>query len=405
MPDGGYGVEISVLGGLDQIAPSEWDSCAAPECAGGARSDNPFLTWRFLRALEQSGSVGPGTGWIPRHLAARADDGQGGGGLIGVMPLYAKTHSQGEYVFDHSWAHAFENAGGRYYPKLQCAVPFTPVAGRRILTNPSGPLPQEAALAALAQGAVQLAAQMEVSSLHLTFCTEREWRAGGEMGLLRRQGQQFIWRNRDPATGLPFADFEAFLGSLSSRKRKAIRKERREANANVEVIAFTGDAIEPEHWDDFWRFYQDTGSRKWGSPYLTREFFDIAHQTMRDDVLLVMARREGRFVAGALNFIGRDALFGRYWGCVEHHPCLHFELCYHRAVDYALAHGLGRVEAGAQGEHKLARGYMPEPTFSLHWIADSGFRRAVAEYLERERRSVEREIEYLAELKPFRRGS
>lgn len=399
MPDGGYGIEIEVLGGLDQISQSEWDSCAAPEEADGGRPESPFLTWRFLSALEESGSVGPGTGWIPRHLVAKAD-----GAVIGGMPLYAKGHSQGEYVFDHSWAHAYEKAGGRYYPKLQGAVPFTPVEGPRFLTNPAGPLPRDAAMAALTQGAVQLASQMGVSSLHLTFCQKDECDAGGEMGLLQRQNQQFRWRNRNPESGEPFADFDDFLGSLSSRKRKAIRKERREANANVEVLEFTGDAIEPEHWDDFWRFYQDTGARKWGSPYLTREFFDFAQQTMRDDILLVMARREGRFVAGALNFIGRDALFGRYWGCVEHHPCLHFELCYYRAIDYALTHGLGRVEAGAQGEHKLARGYLPEPTYSLHWIADPGFRRAVADYLEEERRAVDHEIAYLAEFKPFRRG-
>ncbi len=401
MPDGGYGIEISVLGGLDQIGQSEWDSCAAPEAADGGRPDNPFLTWRFLRALEESGSVGQGTGWIARHLVARTD----GGALIGVMPVYAKGHSQGEYVFDHNWAHAYENAGGSYYPKLQCAAPFTPVAGRRFLTNPSGPLPREAAIAALTQGAVQLSSEMGVSSLHLTFCDAEEWAAGGEMGLLQRQGQQFFWRNRHPESGAAFADFDDFLGSLSSRKRKAVRKERREANAHVEVLEFTGDAIEPEHWDDFWRFYQDTGARKWGSPYLTREFFDIAQQTMRDDILLVMARRDGRFVAGALNYVGRDALFGRYWGCVEHHPCLHFELCYYRAIDYALAQGLLRVEAGAQGEHKLSRGYMPEATYSLHWIADPGFRKAVADYLERERAAVDQEIEYLAEFKPFRRGT
>ncbi len=400
MPDGGYGIEISVLGGLDQISPADWDCCAAPEAADGGRPENPFLTWRFLRALEESGSVGPGSGWSPRHLVARTE----AGALIGVMPLYAKGHSQGEYVFDHSWAHAFESAGGRYYPKLQGAVPFTPVAGRRFLTNPDGPFPREVALAALAQGVVQLASQMGVSSLHVTFCDWEEWAACGEMGFLQRTGQQFFWRNRDPGTGAPFADFDDFLQSLSSRKRKAIRKERREAVAEVEVLEFTGDAIEPEHWDDFWRFYQDTGSRKWGSPYLTREFFDIAQETMRDDILLVMARREGRFVAGALNFIGRDALFGRYWGCVEHHPCLHFELCYYRAIDYALAHGLGRVEAGAQGEHKLSRGYMPEPTYSLHWIADPGFRRAVAKYLEEEREAVGQEIDFLAQFKPFKRG-
>ncbi len=388
--DGGDVFEITTLGGLDEIAAEEWDSCAAPEAADGGRPFDPFTTHRFLKALEDSGSVGRGSGWAPRHLTARL-----GGGLVAVMPLYAKGHSQGEYVFDHSWAHAYENAGGRYYPKLQSAVPFTPATGRRFLTAAGAP--REAAIAALTQGAAQLAARNGVSSVHVTFCTEEEYEAGGELGLLQRAGQQFHWTNEG------YSSFEDFLAALSSRKRKQIRRERRTAmESGLTIRHLAGDDLRPEHWDAFWRFYQDTGSRKWGSPYLTRAFFDLVQERMRDDALLILAERNGRPVAGALNFIGRETLFGRYWGCVEHHDCLHFELCYHRAIDAAIEMGLKRVEAGAQGEHKLARGYLPVPTYSLHWIADPGFRRAVAEYLEAEREAVGEDIAILSEHSPFR---
>jgi len=312
------------------------------------------------------------------------------------MPLYAKGHSQGEYIFDHNWAQAWEGAGGRYYPKLQAAVPFTPATGRRFLTRPGF---EAEGRAALLEAALTLARRSKVSSLHVTFCTAAERAWGEAAGLLARSTQQFHWLNR----GYP--DFEAFLADLSSRKRKAIRRERERARAfGGEIVALTGDAIEPGHWDAFWRFYQDTGGRKWGRPYLTRAFFDRVQATMRDDALLVLARRRGRWVAGALNFIGRDTLYGRYWGCLEDHPFLHFELCYYRAIDWAIARGLARVEAGAQGVHKLARGYLPVETHSLHWIADPRFARAVADYLRAERRAVGEEIEVLTRYGPFRRA-
>ncbi|MDF0596037.1 GNAT family N-acetyltransferase [Psychromarinibacter halotolerans] len=382
-------IDIDLHGSLAEIPAEDWDACACPEAADGGRPDDPFTTHRFLLALERSGSVGPGTGWQPRHVTAKMD-----GETIACAPMYAKGHSQGEYIFDHSWAHAYENAGGRYYPKLQIAVPFTPATGRRLLTRPGL---EEMGQSALIQGAVQLASENRLSSVHVTFCTEAEAKAGDEMGLMHRLSDQFHWLNHD------YADFDAFLADLSSRKRKNIRKERQQAqNFGGEIIALTGDAIEPEHWDAFWRFYQDTGSRKWGSPYLTRDFFHEAQETLRDDILLVLAVREGRYVAGALNFIGRKTLYGRYWGCTEHHPCLHFELCYYQAIDYAIANGLSRVEAGAQGEHKLARGYLPTQCHSLHWIADEGFRRAVAEYLDAERAAVDNEIEVLTSYGPFR---
>ncbi len=386
--DGSERIEITVLPGLGDIAAEEWDACAGDGTSG--RPVDPFTTHRFLKALEDSRSVGRGTGWMPRHLVARA-----GGIAIAVLPLYAKSHSQGEYIFDHNWAHAWERAGGRYYPKLQAAVPFTPATGRRFLTRPG--LEAEGR-AALLQGALALAEQHGVSGLHVTFCTAEERAWGEAQGLLGRTTQQFHWLNH----GYP--DFDAFLADLASRKRKAIRRERAGARAfGGEIVALTGDALEPAHWDAFWRFYQDTGSRKWGHPYLTRAFFERVQATMRDDMLLVLARRAGRWVAGALNFIGRDTLFGRYWGCTEEHPFLHFELCYYQAIDWAIGHRLARVEAGAQGEHKLARGYLPTPTHSLHWLADAGFARAVAQYLRAEEAAVDHEIEVLTAYGPFRR--
>ncbi|MFZ1727239.1 MAG: GNAT family N-acetyltransferase [Albidovulum sp.] len=382
-------IEVTVLTGLDGIDAADWESCACPEAATG-RPVDPFTTHRFLSALEMSGSVGPGTGWQPRHLVARS-----AGQVIGVTPLYVKGNSQGEYIFDHSWADAWERAGGHYYPKLQIAVPFTPATGRRFLTKPGW---ETVGLSALLQGAVQIAADNMLSSLHITFCTEIEAKAGLDLGLLHRITQQFHWENH------AYADFGAFLAALSSRRRKTIRKERETAQAFGGTIRhLTGSAIRPEHWDAFWSFYQDTGRRKWGHPYLTREFFDIAQETLRDDILLVIAERGGHPIAGALNFIGRNTLFGRYWGAIEHHPCLHFELCYYQAIDFAIAQGLARVEAGAQGEHKIARGYLPVKTHSLHWIADAGFRKAVARYLDEERRAVGEEIAVLTEYGPFRK--
>lgn len=381
-------IEIQVLDSMGQIAPRVWDACAR---AGSGRAADPFTTHRFLSALETSGSVGPGTGWQPRHLTALRD-----GQVIACAPAYAKSHSQGEYVFDHSWAHAYERAGGRYYPKLQLAVPFTPVTGPRFLTVPGQEVTGQAALA---HGAVQLAADAGLSSVHVTFCTPSEAQAGQQMGLMHRTGQQFHWLNRG------YAGFDDFLADLSSRKRKAIRKERRTAqDFGGTIRRLTGDQIQPHHWDAFWTFYQDTGARKWGQPYLTRRFFDRIHDSMRDDVLLILAERDGQPIAGALNFLGQDTLFGRYWGCIEDHPCLHFEACYYQAIDHAIALGLSKIEAGAQGEHKLARGYLPVQTQSLHWVADPGFARAIDQFLTAERKAVAEDIEILTDYGPFRKA-
>ena len=389
MPMDGRAIEITAHTSLDAIAPEDWDACACPEASTG-RAIDPFTTYRFLKALEDSRSVGVGTGWDPRYLAA-VQDGQ----VIAVAPLFGKSHSQGEYMFDHNFAHAFERAGGRYYPKLQIAAPFTPVTGRRFLTRPGF---ETIGMSALVQGAVQLAADNDLSSVHATFCTEAEALAGAEMGLLHRTSQQYHWANNG------YADWDGFLAALSSRKRKTLRKERRTAqDFGGEFVQLTGDDIQPEHWDAFWEFYQDTGARKWGQPYLTRKFFEIAHETMRDDILLVFAMRDGVPIAGALNMIGRETLFGRYWGCTEHHACMHFEVCYYQAIDYAIAHGLTGVEAGAQGEHKLARGYLPVTTHSLHWFADEGFRVAVADYLKAERAAIDEEIEVLTTYGPFKK--
>lgn len=384
-------IEISVLTSLSEIPAGDWDACACPEAADGGRPLDPFTTHRFLKALEDSGSVGVGTGWQPRHVVARE-----AGEVLGVMPLYAKSHSQGEYIFDHNWAHAWERAGGRYYPKLQIAVPFTPATGRRFLTRPGH---ESDGMIALMQGALEIANRNRLSSVHATFCTAEEAERGASMGLMHRVTQQYHWENDG------YASFDDFLAALSSRKRKTIRRERRIAQGfGGEIVALTGDAIRPEHWDAFWEFYQDTGARKWGTPYLTRAFFDIAHEVLRDDILLVLAIRNGRPVAGALNFIGREALYGRYWGALEHHDCLHFELCYYQAIDFAIENGLLRVEAGAQGEHKLARGYLPVEIHSLHWIGDPGFAKAVADYLEAERMAVGEDIEVLTSYGPFRKS-
>lgn len=380
-------IEITLHPSLAEISASDWDACANPE---GGRPEDPFTTYRFLKALEDSGSVGGRSGWQPRYLVARAD-----GQVIACAPMYAKGHSQGEYIFDFNWAQAYENAGGAYYPKLQIAVPFTPATGRRFLTRPGY---EAMGMSALIQGAVQVASDNELSSLHITFCTEAEALAGAEMGLMSRVGQQFHWVNRD------YANFDGFLADLSSRKRKNIRRERAEAQGfGGQILALTGNDIQPEHWDAFWRFYQDTGNRKWGTPYLTRAFFDCAQESLRDDMLLVLAMNDGRPVAGALNFIGRGTLFGRYWGSTEYYPSLHFELCYYQAIDYAIKNGLSRVEAGAQGEHKLARGYLPVATHSLHWIGDLAFRDAIARYLIAETRAVDEEIEVLTAYGPFKR--
>lgn len=377
-------LQADLLNGMTEISAQDWDALACPE----ARAIDPFTTHRFLAALDASGSTGEGTGWQTRPLVLRD------GAAVAALPLYVKSHSQGEYIFDHGWAQALERAGGSYYPKLQVAVPFTPATGRRFLGDPSY-------REALLETAISLADQNGLSSLHFTFCTEEEAEAlAGKHGVLHRVTQQFHWENHD------YSSFDDFLSALSSRKRKMIRKERETARASgLQIRSLTGAELEPAHWDAFWRFYQDTGARKWGTPYLTRAFFDEIQRRMRDDVLLVLAFDGARPVAGALNFIGRDTLFGRYWGCIEDHPCLHFELCYYQAIDWAIAKGLSRVEAGAQGEHKLARGYLPTPVHSLHYIADPAFRDAVARYLEQERRAVDEEIEVLTAYGPFRRVS
>ncbi|WP_432450356.1 GNAT family N-acetyltransferase [Aliiroseovarius marinus] len=383
-------INIRTHSSIAAIEPADWDACAAPETAHGGRPTDPFTTHRFLSALEQSGSVGEGTGWQPQHLSVTS-----GESLIAVMPLYVKSHSQGEYVFDHGWAEAYERAGGQYYPKLQSAVPFTPVTGRRLLTHPDF---ADIGQAALLQGLVQIASENGLSSAHVTFCNESEATFAAQSGLLHRTGLQYHWQNDG------YADFDAFLTTLSARKRKQIRKERRVAQGFGGVIRqLSGPEIRPAHWDAFWQFYQDTGARKWGRPYLTRAFFDAIHDTMADDLLLVVADRDGVPVAGALNVIGRDTLFGRYWGALQDHPCLHFELCYYQALDYAIRHQLSRVEAGAQGDHKLARGYMPVETQSVHWINDPGFRDAVARFLSDERRLVANDIDALAQMGPFHR--
>ena len=312
-----------------------------------------------------------------------------------MAPLYGKSHSQGEYIFDHNFAQAYENSGGEYYPKLQMAVPHTPATGRRLLVAPEH---VEIARSALVQGAVQLAAEHKLSSLHITFCTQSEAEAGAQMGLHPRKSQQFHWINDG------YDSFDDFLANLSSRKRKNIRKERTQAQdfgGDIEIL--TGDDIQPHHWDAFWTFYQDTGTRKWGTPYLTRQFFNEAQAHLRHDMLLVLAKINCRYVAGALNFIGRDALYGRYWGCVQDFPCLHFELCYYQAIDFAISQRLMRVEAGAQGAHKLARGYLPVVTHSLHWFGDAGFSDAVARYLQAEREAVDDEIDVLTSYGPFKK--
>ena len=379
---------IELAEGVVSIPAGDWDAVACPEARDGTRPIDPFTTHRFLRALEVSGSVGPGTGWSPRPAVLRLD-----GRLVGAAPVYVKGNSQGEYIFDHSWAEAWTRAGGRYYPKLQIAVPFTPATGARFL----GPPESRAALARTLQSVCQ---ENGLSSAHVTFCTQAEAEALAERGWLHRVTEQFHWQSRG------YGSFDDFLSDLSSRKRKMIRKEREGALASgLKVQRLTGADLWPEHWDAFWTFYQDTGGRKWGRPYLTRAFFDEIHRTMADDVLLVLAFDGDRPVAGALNLIGRETLYGRYWGCVEDHPFLHFELCYYQAIDWAIAAGLARVEAGAQGEHKLARGYLPSAVHSAHWITDASFRRAVADYLQAERRAIDQDIEVMTALGPFRRGS
>jgi len=374
-----------IVHSIADVPAAAWNACANP---GGAIADNPFLDHAFLHALEASGSATARTGWQPFHVVL-----EDSGRVVGVVPMYLKNHSRGEYVFDHAWADAWHRAGGKYYPKLQVSVPFTPATGRRLLAKPSAGDVEQQLIAAC----VQVARQTEVSSLHLTFLPEEQWRALGDAGLLQRVDQQFHWQNHG------YASFDDFLGELASKKRKNLKRERREAVENgIDIEWVTGSDIREHHWDAFFKFYMDTGSRKWGSPYLTRKFFSFVTETMADRILLVMCRRDGRYIAGALNFIGSDALYGRNWGCIEDHRFLHFEACYYQAIDFAIDRKLARVEAGAQGPHKVARGYVPQPTYSAHWIADAGFRDAIARYLKEERAYVQQDIDYLNEHTPFR---
>ena len=390
--------QIRVLASLDQIERDQWNSLA-PQCAkldvnSPPRPANPFLSHEFLYALEKSGSANAETGWLGQHLILESVDGT----PLGALPCYLKNHSQGEYVFDHGWADAFMRAGGDYYPKLQCCIPFTPATGPRLLV-PEGNKSEIAKLA-LAQGLRQLTERHGASSAHVTFIAKEESDFFASQGFLQRTDQQFHWRNRD------FTDFDDFLSSLSSRKRKNIKKERKTAieTASIEIEHLTGDQLTEEIWDIFFQFYMDTGSRKWGRPYLTREFYTLIGQSMADQILLIMAKRDGRYVAGAINFIGDDCLYGRHWGCVEDHPLLHFEVCYYQAIEFAIANNLATVEAGAQGDHKLSRGYEPVTTHSAHWIAHPGLRDAVGDYLEQERQHVEMENEALMTHSPFRKS-
>lgn len=388
-------LRIRVLASIADIPADTWDACA--QLAGGSASNlkgggSPFVSHAFLAALEASRSVAARTGWQPQHLLLE----DAGGAVIGAAPCYLKSHSRGEYVFDYGWAEAYERAGGRYYPKLQVAVPFTPVTGPRLLVPPGSST--ETTQAALLAGLIELARLREASSVHITFPTEAEWRFAAEQGFLQRTDQQFHWDNAG------FATFEDFLGRLAARKRKVIRRERREALApGIDILWLTGSDLTEGTWDAFFAFYMETGSRKWGRPYLTRDFFSRIGQSMADSILLIMAKRAGRLIAGALNFIGADTLYGRHWGAIEHHPYLHFEVCYYQAIEFAIARKLGRVEAGAQGEHKLARGYLPNTTYSAHYIADPALRRAVADYLRHERAYVEAAGHELSQASPFRK--
>jgi predicted N-acyltransferase len=385
MPDGREPMQIRTIESIAAMPAAAWDACAG--------SDNPFVGHAFLRALEDSRSVGGRTGWLPRHVVVE----DGAGALLAAAPMYVKSHSQGEYVFDHGWAEAYERAGGRYYPKLQVAVPFTPVPGPRLLVRP-GPSADDAR-AALLHGLVEIAKRLNVSSLHVTFPHAQDVTHLTDAGLMLRLGCQYHWSNRGYRT------FDDFLADLSSRKRKAIRKERREALAGgLAIRALSGDDIKPRHWDAFFAFYMDTGGRKWGRPYLTRAFFECLGATLADRIVLMLAEQDGRPVAGALNLRGAEALYGRNWGCLGDYRFLHFEACYYQAIDYAIAHGLQRVEAGAQGEHKIQRGYLPVPTWSAHWIRDTGFAAAVEDFLGRERAAMEAEMQGLAQYSPFRQG-
>jgi len=386
MPDGREPTTVNVLDSITEAGAAEWDACAG--------ADNPFCSHGFLAALEDSGSAAADSGWLPRHLIVRDE----AGGLVAAAPLYLKSHSYGEYVFDWGWAEAYERAGGSYYPKLLSAVPFTPVTGPRLLVR--GDLEdtlRDELAEALSAGMVRLAERLGVSSLHVTFPTKAEWLRLSERGLLLRTGQQFHWQNRD------YRGFDDFLADLTSRKRKAIRKERASvAGHGLDIRALTGTDITESHWDAFYGFYRNTSDKKWGASYLTREFFSLLGERLGSSVVLVMAENGGRPVAGALNIRGGDTLYGRNWGCAADYKFLHFEACYYQAIDYAITHGLKWVEAGAQGPHKVQRGYLPRRTYSAHWIADPVLRSAVERFLLGERHAIEEEMAELSARSPFR---
>jgi predicted N-acyltransferase len=383
MPDGAETLTMSLHPAIKEIDAADWDACAG--------DNNPFVSHAFLSAVEESGSANARTGWVPRHAVLRRECGS----VVAVAPIYAKSHSYGEYVFDHGWANALERVGERYYPKLQVAVPFSPVPGPRLLRRPG----TDVSVGTLANALEQACEAHNLSSVHVTFCQEDEWNGLGEAGWLRRMGMQFHWENNG------YKDFDDFLGALSSRKRKVLRRERRDANAaGLTFHSLSGKDITEKHWDAFFRFYHATVDRKWGSAYLTRKFFSLLGEKLGDRVVLMYAENAGKPVAGALNLAGSEALFGRNWGCVGDFPFLHFELCYYRAIDWAIEHGLKRVEAGAQGRHKIQRGYLPKPTYSAHWIAHTGLRRAVANFVDEERAGIEYDMRRLAEESPFRKG-
>jgi predicted N-acyltransferase len=385
VPDGREPITIKVVPAINDIAEGQWNACAGPE--------NPFLSHAFLSALEDSGSAVAEQGWVPQHLAIENDDGE----LIAAAPLYLKTHSQGEYVFDWGWADAYQRAGGEYYPKLLCAVPFTPATGPRLLVREGA----DANLAdVLIDGMIQLANKHELSSLHINFLNQEQLKRCEKKGMMPRTGRQFHWENRN------YKEFDDFMADLSSRKRKAIRKERRTvAESDIDLQVITGDDITEEHWDAFFQFYRDTTDKKWGQSYLTRRFFSLLGERMSERVALVLAKANGAYVGGALNLIGHDTLFGRYWGCIEDYKFLHFEACYYRAIDFAIERGLKWVEAGAQGPHKIQRGYLPRETYSAHWIGNVGFSKAVGNFLSQEKKEIEHEMRYLVEGSPFKKNS
>jgi uncharacterized protein len=395
-------ITLEAVPSVSNIQAEDWDACASPlvlstvsgdSCVNSKATYNPFVSHAFFSAVEASGSASARTGWGPRHLIAKLD-----GTVAGIVPCYLKSHSQGEYVFDRGWADAYERAGGRYYPKLQASVPFTPATGPRLLIR--GGVDQDQIGTALASGLVALCGVSKASSAHVTFAREAESKFLARHGFLQRTDQQFHWHNHG------FASFDDFLATLNSRHRKAIKRERREAvAAGITIHWLTGSDITEDAWDAFFAFYMETGSRKWGRPYLTRAFFSLVGATMAEDVLLVMAKRNNRWIAGAINFIGSDTLFGRNWGAIEHHPFLHFEVCYYQAIDFAIKRGLKTVEAGAQGEHKIARGYLPQTTYSAHYIADPDLRRAISDYLKRERAYVAEAGRELSEAGPFRKAA